>query len=606
MHRFLIYIITCLLFFAKTANAQLPAACNGTASAIACDITCISCNFNGFSGSTEGYPSGVAPEFCGTVENVQWLGFIAGATTAKFIITPSNCVNGNGVQVALYNDCTLPPLACDKGEMGGDNLPVSIEVPMTVGDNYYLLVDGYAGDQCQFTVTVDPPSAVFEPPLGVAQIVTGPAQLCPNVTAEYQVQPVSGASAYIWTGPPGTLFDSMPSPATILAIDGLSVDVTIGTVGGQICVQAANACSENAPCAASTSVAVLDDSARPKFVADTLVSLPCVEGAVPLMVEVIPGVNTAFQWSITDSVGSIAGTTDALRLLVDSVGQYTLLATDIFTGCDASINIHVTEPVLPDSANIRIASVRCYGETNGGIVVNEVFSGTPPYLYALNGEVFKQLNSFDKLPAGNYDLVVQDAVGCEFDTTLTVPQPDELLVVLPADTLIELGQMLVLWDSSNVNYPQRPIRWQLIAPDMGDTTNCAGCLVMPIIAFNYALVVVDSNGCRARDERAIAMKTPQRTFVPNIFMPGSNESENTTFGPHGGQDVVLFKNFQVFDRWGQRLHERTNLTPYDSNNFWDGRIGIRPAPPGVYAYRVEALYKDGQLVVYTGDVTLVR
>jgi hypothetical protein len=606
MRCFLILIVTCLLLSQTLVTAQLPNACNGTASAIACDITCISCNFNGFSGSTEGYPSGVAPEFCGTIENVQWLGFIAGAPQAKFIITPSNCINGDGLQVALYSDCMEPPLACDKGELGGGALSVAIDVDMLVGGNYYLLVDGYAGDQCQFTVTVDPPSAVFEPPLGVAQLLSGPTQLCPNVTAEFTVQPVSGASAYIWTGPPGTLFDSIPSPATILASDGLAVDVTIGGISGPICVQAANACNENPPCSASLDVMVLGDNARPQLVADTLVSLPCVAGSIPLQVEVFPGNNTSFQWSITDSIGSITGSTDVLNVLVDSVGQYTLLATDIFTRCTSEISIHVTEPVLPDSADIQIVGVRCYGEQNGSIAIPEVFSGTPPYVYALNGAPFRQFSIFDNLTAGTYDLVVQDALGCEFDTTLNISQPDELLVVLQADTSVELGEMLVLWDSSNVNYPQRPIQWQLMLPNIGDTTNCAGCFVMPIHSFKYTLAVMDANGCRALDDRTVVVQTLRRTYVPNVFMPDSEDSGNALFGPFGGPDVALFRTFQVFDRWGQLLHDRTALLPNDAQGFWDGRIANRAAPPGMYVYRLEVAYKDGEILRYEGDVTLVR
>jgi hypothetical protein len=124
--------------------AQLPTACNGTVSGIACEVTCISCNFNGFVGTTAGYPSGVVPEFCGTVENVQWLGFIAGETNATFTINPSNCVNGDGLQVALYQYCDMPPIACEKGEMGGGLMPVAINVPLQVGSTYFLLVDGYA------------------------------------------------------------------------------------------------------------------------------------------------------------------------------------------------------------------------------------------------------------------------------------------------------------------------------------------------------------------------------------------------------------------------------------------------------------------------------
>lgn len=603
----ILIIILYLSAFTNYLAAQLPAACNGTASAIACDITCISCNFNGFSGSTEGYPSGDATEFCGTVENVQWLGFIAGAAQATFTITPTNCVNGDGVQVALYNDCALPPLACDKGEMDGAGIPVSIDVPLVLGANYYLLVDGYAGDQCEFTVTVNPPDAVFEPPLGMAEIVTGPTALCPNVTAEFQVQPVSGASAYIWTGPPGTLFDSMPSPATIVGAAGLAVDVTIGAVGGQICVQAANTCNTNPACAASINVTVLDDSARPQITTDTLVSLPCTDGPMPLLVDVFPQSNTNFQWTLTDSIGSFSGSTDGLRVLIDSVGQYTLLATDRNTGCTSTVDIRVTEPVLPSEADIRLRQVVCYGEKNGQIRVDSVYSGTPPFLYAIDDEVLSPVDAVDNLPAGNYTLHIQDAVGCEFDSLITITQPNELLVVLEADTLIELGQMLVLWDSFNVNYPERVQRWQLLRPDIGDTTDCPGCLVMPLNAFHYALEVSDSNGCRATDERTVLMSTPRRVYVPNIFKPAAgDDTGNDRLGPYGGQDVVEFTVFQVFDRWGQKVHERTDVQPDDHQRFWDGRVHNRLAPPGVYAYKLDVLFKDGQIGHYNGDITLIR
>ncbi|MEY3239129.1 MAG: hypothetical protein RIR11_567 [Bacteroidota bacterium] len=586
--------------------AQLPASCNGTASAIACDITCISCNFNGFSGSTEGYPSGVAPEFCGTVENVQWLGFIAGAAEATFKITPSNCVNGNGVQVALYNDCQLPPLACDKGEMDGGNLPVSITVPMLVGANYYLLVDGYAGDQCQFTVSVEPPQAVFEPPLSVVSLLTGPSAMCPNTTAEFIVQPVSGAGAYIWTGPPGTLFDSLPSPATIIGAAGLAVDVTIGTQSGSICVQAANTCAVNPPCSASLPVTVLDDSARPVIVADTLVSLPCSDGAIPINVTVTPLANVDFAWSLTDSVGSIVSSTQGLKLLVDSIGQYNLLVTDRLTGCTSTVDIRVVPPILPSNADITLKHIKCFNEKNGGIAINNVQAGTPPFLFSIDDQPFTSYNIVNDLRAGAYELRIQDAVGCEWDSVLVLEQPNELLVQLEQDTVIGLGNMLVLWDSFHVNYPERIARWNLKIPDMGDTVNCKGCLSMPIRSFVYTLEIADSNGCSASDQRTILVDATRNIYIPNIFSPTPEESANNQFGPFGGDDVVRFKTFQIFDRWGQKVHDRTDISKGDQGIYWDGRIRSRLAPAGVYGYIAEVVFKDGFVAIYRGDVALVR
>ena len=125
----IIRILFPLLFLlpASIVYAQLPPACGGASlPAIACETACINCNFDGFTGSTIGFPSVPAVDFCGTVENAQWLGFIAGGSTATFTIIPFNCLDGNGVQVALYQDCTQAPLACDKGQKDGDNIPVAI------------------------------------------------------------------------------------------------------------------------------------------------------------------------------------------------------------------------------------------------------------------------------------------------------------------------------------------------------------------------------------------------------------------------------------------------------------------------------------------------
>ena len=186
-------------------KAQLPPACAGGSPATSCATACINCNFNGYFGSTAGYPSGIVPNFCGTVENAQWMGFISGASNATFIVTPSDCAYGDGLQIALYEDCMGQPIACEQGEMGGGNIPVTLDVQVTPGRNYFLMIDGFAGDMCDFTVSVSPENAVYEPPLGAVGSITGPDKVCPGATMTYQVTPVFGAGAYIWSGPPGAM-----------------------------------------------------------------------------------------------------------------------------------------------------------------------------------------------------------------------------------------------------------------------------------------------------------------------------------------------------------------------------------------------------------------
>ncbi|MDX1913739.1 MAG: gliding motility-associated C-terminal domain-containing protein [Saprospiraceae bacterium] len=240
--------------FALQAHAQLPPECPpGAPAADDCSDACIYCDFNNYMGTTSGYTQGSAPGFCGSIENEQWLGFIAGAGSATFTATPNNCITGDGIQIALYATCTGEPVpnGCNGGQDNGGNIPVSINVSLTPGANYFLLIDGYAGDQCDFTITVSPPSAVQAPPIGnTIGNIQGPLTICPGGTATYTVPPVTNAGAYTWDVPAGWLVNGEPGPLTVVAPGGNSVQITAGPTPGsnfQICVDAANSCYPDGP-----------------------------------------------------------------------------------------------------------------------------------------------------------------------------------------------------------------------------------------------------------------------------------------------------------------------------------------------------------------------
>lgn len=238
--------LTLLLVAAWASKAQLPPPCpaNDSPPADFCSDICIYCNFNGYMGTSTGYTGQTPPGFCGTIENEQWLGFIAGAPAATFTATPTNCTNGNGVQIALYTSCSSSPVACNGGAAGGAGIPVSITTSLTPGVNYYLLIDGYAGDLCDFSINVVPPSAVQAPNVGPTGLIQGPTTICPGATVTFSVPVVSGAGAYTWDAPPGSLINGQSPPVSVAAPGGNVVQVTIGPNGGQICVTPENSCNE--------------------------------------------------------------------------------------------------------------------------------------------------------------------------------------------------------------------------------------------------------------------------------------------------------------------------------------------------------------------------
>ena len=78
-------------------------------------------------------------------------------------------------------------------------------------------------------------------------------------------------------------------------------------------------------------------------------------------------------------------------------------------------------------------------------------------------------------------------------------------------------------------------------------------------------------------------------FVPNSFTP-NEDNHNETFYVHGadGSEIELMV---IFNRWGNKVYETTNNTP------WDGK----GCQIGVYGYSIKTHNQH-----YTGQVSLVR
>lgn len=599
-----IFLFLWLTLISCSVSAQLVPACAGGSPATTCANACINCNFNGYSGSTAGYPSGIVPNFCGTVENAQWMGFIAGAGNATFTVIPSNCSNGDGLQIALYEDCMGEPLKCEKGEENGGNLPVSINASIAPGHNYFLMIDGFAGDQCDFSVTVSPNNAVYEPPLGQIGQLTGPDKMCPGATMPFEIPPVFGAGAYIWSGPPGSMIDSMPLPVTVLGNGGTSVNITLGDVGGDICVQAANSCNQTPACGASLTVEILDASYRPTIEADTLQHLSCSGAPAELTAKVSASVGFSFAWT-ADSSGHIYSGPNTLRPKVDQLGVYTLLVINGQNGCSSSVAVQVGPPDTPHISDLRVQHITCYGDENGVVNAAAVEGGKSPFLFSLDGAPYVYAPTFRYLQPGPHILGIESADGCRSDTSFSLTQPDEFQMDLGLDTSIHLGRSLQLWSSNWLSEPLRAAQI-LVKPAELQPMLCDTCQYAPTYSFHYTVTAIDSNGCEAADDRTVAVSKERYVFVPNVFKPGSGDTSNEVFGVFGGEDVELIERFRVVNRWGNIVHERSDFLPNDGFSSWDGKIEGEPANPAVFTWQAQIRFKDGITEWKSGTVTLVR
>lgn len=114
-----------------------------------------------YSGITAACYTPSAQSHCwGSLDNDSWIEFTASATTVEIDYDLNNCSNpSNGIQFAIYSSCGGSDIDCEGGVTGSGTYSVS---GLTVGVDYLLRIDGWAGNVCEFNL--DPSSGIATTP----------------------------------------------------------------------------------------------------------------------------------------------------------------------------------------------------------------------------------------------------------------------------------------------------------------------------------------------------------------------------------------------------------------------------------------------------------
>ncbi len=311
----------------------------------------------------------------------------------------------------------------------------------------------------------------------------------------------------------------------------------------------------------------------------------------------------SFDWTTAD--GNIISAPTAQQIQVDAVGDYVLLVTNPNNGCTATKSTTVTaNSAVPSGLVFDDHDVRCFGETNGYSTIASVTGGTPPYQYSFEGGPYGSTTTFTNLPAGVYQVGVLDALGCKYSTTFDIAEPPQIVVDLGPDTLIRLGDSLLIDFSNVVNIPNSQIQQMAWSGSFIGCDTCPAFWMKPLNSQVLSLTVIDTLGCRALDVRFIEVDKQRHIYVPSAFAPDSDD--NNLFYIFGGQDVLEIEQFQVFDRWGERVHNYTHFAPNDPTSGWDGTFRNNKADPAVFVWWARIKFIDNVVKTYKGSVTLTR
>ncbi|MEL7377381.1 MAG: gliding motility-associated C-terminal domain-containing protein, partial [Bacteroidota bacterium] len=312
-----------------------------------------------------------------------------------------------------------------------------------------------------------------------------------------------------------------------------------------------------------------------------------------------------YQWTHEDGDVIISNPND-LMTEVSQGGVYTLAVTSPL-GCTATDQVLVeadTEIPVPD---VDLSQITCFAQDDGVIQIREVTGGTAPFSYMLNGEQMDNSGFYSGLEPGEYTLRVTGANGCFSEIFLDVTEPDQLSVSLSLatdSTVVEEGdQVTVIARISGGNAIDTLI-WEPDSLASGGEGNSITFIANETT--RVRLRVIDELGCTADDDLLVVVRKNRPIFIPTGVSPNGDNTNDRFLIYADFDQVEEIESFLIFNRWGESIFENFNFQPNDPAQGWDGTHRGEPLNPAVFVYQAVVRFTDGERVLYSGDVTLIR
>jgi large repetitive protein len=508
-------------------------------------------NSGGIFGSAGPWGTG-SSSFSVKIDNNSWIKFVASATTAVLNVAINNCYVGNypsgGIQMQIFSgtNCSgFTPVS--NFEESSSAFSISAN-SLTIGNTYYLMIDGFAGDVCSYTITaqsgVQFPDIPTPAPICAGASVTLTAPPVPvggswewqhnNATTQSVVVNPATTSTYyclvtgicgkkqlldvVVTVLPSPLITITPASAVICAGDAVTVTAT-GASTYLWSTGATTAAISPTP-AATTTYTVTGTTAGctgSKSVVITRNALP--SGSSSGAVTICQGASTtltsgaAFGDVATWSPG---GVSTNLTVTPAATTTYNLTVTNLITGCSRTASIVVTVTPRPATPTISAGGPTTF--CPGGSVVLTASAGTS-YLWSTGAST----QSITVSAAGSYTVQTINASLCSSlasaATTVTVsPTPATPTISASGSTTLCPSGSVVLTSSAASSY-----LWSTGAITQSITVSSSG---------SYTVVTSSAAGCPS-----VASAATVVTVNPTPATPTISASGPTTFCPGGS--VVL-------------------------------------------------------------------
>ena len=292
----------------------------------------------------------------------------------------------------------------------------------------------------------------------------------------------------------------------------------------------------------------------------------------------VPENNATYLWSTNENTQSIS---------TNLPGEYSVIVTNI-NGCSTRDTI-VLNPGIDLIIDLGPDQNICPGET----FTMELFGYDS--LYWSTGEETERIvvSNTQKV-----DVLAVDGNGCWGRDTVQITSVPNPTVQLRNDTTIcELEQESVELAVNNLAWS---VEWNTGSTNQSITINYPGTFIVE---------VTDENNCKDIDTVVISPYCRPVTITMSNFFTPNNDGFNDYFSPieltFEDRNYILLNlkyiHFEVYNRWGQKVHGSSEILP-NWNGFSDlGGI----APTGTYFWVLEYELINGERHKKNGYVQLV-
>lgn len=132
-----------------------------------------------------------------------------------------------------------------------------------------------------------------------------------------------------------------------------------------------------------------------------------------------------------------------------------------------------------------------------------------------------------------------------------------------------------------------------------------GVSVKPLETTTFKVQVKNAGGCVATDEVVVrVLCNGDNLFMPNTFSP-NGDGMNDLFFPRGN-GIYNIKSLKVFSRWGELVFNKSNFSPNDPAEAWDGTFKGRKLNPDVFVYVIEVMCDNNNTLTFKGNIALIK